>query len=200
MLTGSQNLKICSPLPNLHTVAGYATKYLSVSNHRLTADQILFLDLTLAAREWLATVDVKIVSPKLPDPETHGISNESGVQGRYVQHVSSKLNPIFESLGWRVRMADYEFGVNRLHDLNVQGGQRSKRQRQKGRLVPDLVIVEEPSHHIRFVVEMKTPWTFWAGCKNKESFLAARLGKLLFSSILVYHQHCADYVYFRPAS
>lgn len=63
-------------------------------------------------------------------------------------------------------MADYEFGVNRLHDRNVQGGERSKRQRQKGRLVPDLGIVEEPSHHIRLVVEMKTPWTFWIGHKE----------------------------------
>lgn len=98
------------PITVLHTVPGIGTKYPSVSKRKMTAYQTIHARsstfLVKATRQWLAIVNVKIVSPMLPDPETYGIGNESRVQGRYVQHVSSKLNPIFESLRWRVRMAD----------------------------------------------------------------------------------------------
>lgn len=179
-LSQQESSIVRSRLPILHTDPRFGTKRPSLSKYKLVIQQVdEWDDLVATVQKVVGNYETLPALPITPRLETHGTANETGLQGRYTQHISDALNPLFDSLELDVRMADFEYGTHRTPSIPMLG----KKARKKN-LIPDLVIVKEPDHHIRIVVELKTHWTFWQGCKNKYAFLAERLGKIQLSFVM----------------
>jgi hypothetical protein len=109
----------------------------------------------------------------------HGVGNETGLHGHFIANVTILMSEIFNELGLGVSLADFEFGVHRHFILDED---KAKAKKKRKSFIPDVIMVEDKSHHIRIVGEIKTWWTFKpGGNENYETFLASKLGMISFS-------------------
>lgn len=107
------------------------------------------------------------VVPVVPR-ETFAVANEIGVQGRLVTNVLHIVGEVADLLKLGVRFGDSQYGINRFlieasKKTKREARKEEKRKRgveqttaEKGKLVPDLVIVDSKTHAIRLVGEVKT--------------------------------------------
>lgn len=81
------------------------------------------------------------------------------------------MSGIFETANLKVRMSDVQYGTHRR-----PSGKRSR----GANVIPDLVTVEDSSHQIRLMGEIKTFWTFKRQEKQTQKiFLAQKFGNWL---------------------
>ena len=96
--------------------------------------------------------------------EVFGVANELGVQGRFVNNALHAVGEIANLLRLGVCFGDPQYGINRRQD-EIKKGKKRKHGAQKtdgvkGKLVPDLVLVDGKTHAIRVLGEVKTFWAF----------------------------------------
>ncbi|GKZ35781.1 hypothetical protein AbraIFM66950_006576, partial [Aspergillus brasiliensis] len=115
-------------------------------------------------------------------PEIFAVANEVGVQGRFVENALNPVGEVINLLRLNMSFGDSQWGVTRKPDDEGKKRGRDASQddeNERGKLFPDIVLVENSQHKIRALAEIKTHWAFKpATDQTWQNFLSAKLGQL----------------------
>lgn len=121
-------------------------------------------------------------APVMP-PEIFAVANEVGVQGRFVENALNPVGEVINLLRFNMSFGDSQWGVTRKPDDEGKKRGRDASQddeNERGKLFPDIVLVENSEHKIRALAEIKTHWAFKPATNQTwQNFLSAKLGESL---------------------
>lgn len=124
-------------------------------------------------------------TPSQPE-EFFIVGNETGLQGRLIEHLAQSLGPIFGRLNLGVTLADFHVGQT-IDETRAQRSGKGKQPAGKpteekkkndgSRSVPDFVLLKNDEYTFCVMIEVKTFWTFDRNENQTEAqFLAAKVG------------------------
>lgn len=160
-----------SPLPAPRFIEVRHTIGPSNSGHRLTPSQVT--KWTDFEKSVLERLDFLGNPPKDFKPNNYEefviLGNETGLQGRIVEHLGQSMGPIYKQLGLGISMADFQVGQSIDETMSERAGNPKKRKavlkgggggRSKNSVIPDIVLLTDTELTYSAMGEFKTLWTF----------------------------------------
>lgn len=190
-MNNEQKRTLWSPLPHLRWVDGRHTQNPSDSDHRLANSQVTewsgFEKEVLQKMKQLGTPPNNL-TPYQPQ-EYFIVGNETGLQGRLIEHLAQSLGPMFDGLKLGVSLTDFQVGqtidqAGAERAESASKGKQPEKQHVEGkgendgtRSVPDFVLLTNNEYTFCVMFEVKTFWTFVPKKNQSEAqYVTVKLG------------------------